>query len=41
MWGLRSALLITPFAVLLAAFFCFFGARFIEGDTVEEKGQIS
>ncbi|MCL5023374.1 MAG: MFS transporter [Nitrospirae bacterium] len=35
MWGLRSALLITPFVVLVAGFFCFFGTRFIEKDTVE------
>ena len=34
MWGLRSALLITPFAILLAAFFSFLCTRFIEKDSV-------
>jgi MFS family permease len=34
MWGLRSSLLITPFAIVLAAFLTFFCTRFIEGDTV-------
>ncbi len=34
LWGLRSALLITPAAILLAAFFSFLCARFIEADSV-------
>ena len=34
MWGLRSALLVTPFAILLAASFSFLCARSIEKDSV-------
>jgi MFS family permease len=34
LWGLRSALLITPAAVLFAAFFSFLCTRFIEADSV-------
>jgi predicted MFS family arabinose efflux permease len=34
MWGLRSALLVTPFAILLAAFFSFLCMRSIEKDSV-------
>ena len=32
-WGLRSSLLITPLAVLVASFFTFICMRYIEGDT--------
>ncbi|HXX80851.1 MAG TPA: MFS transporter [Thermodesulfovibrionales bacterium] len=32
MWGLQTALLITPIAIICAAFFCFVCARFIERD---------
>ncbi|KAF0220798.1 MAG: major facilitator [Geobacteraceae bacterium] len=32
-WGLRTALLITPAAIALAAGFCFLCSRFIEADT--------
>jgi MFS family permease len=35
MAGLRSALLITPFAILIAAAFSFFCARYIAGDTMK------
>jgi MFS family permease len=31
-WGLRSALLITPFAMALAGLFCFVCGRFVEND---------
>jgi MFS family permease len=33
LWGLRRALLVTPFAFLTAALFCFLCTRFIERDT--------
>lgn len=33
LWGLRNALLITPFAILFAAFFSFLCIRFIETDS--------
>ncbi len=33
LWGLRTALLITPFFIILAAFFSFLCMRFIEGDS--------
>lgn len=33
LWGLRNALLITPLAILLAAFFSFLCTRFIERDS--------
>ncbi len=33
--GLRTALLLTPIMILLAAFFCFIGIRFIEQDSVQ------
>jgi MFS family permease len=37
-WGLRTALLTTPFAILLAAFFSFLCTRFIEKDSAEIEG---
>ncbi len=36
LWGLRKALLVTPFAILLAAFFSFLCMRFIEADSAEK-----
>ncbi len=42
LYGLRNALLLTPAAILLAAFFCFLCLRFIEEDSeraMEEKPQ--
>jgi len=35
LWGLRNALLVTPFFIFVAAFFSFRCTRFIEGDSVE------
>ena len=40
LWGLRNALLVTPIAILLAAFFSFFCARSIERDSIPEKSGI-
>jgi MFS family permease len=38
-WGLRSALLITPFAMALAGLFCFICGRFVEQDMAQaERG---
>ena len=37
LWGLRKALLVTPFAILLAAFFSFLCTRFIEADSSEKR----
>jgi MFS family permease len=34
-WGLRSALLVTPFAMVLAGLFCFVCSRFVVEDTVQ------
>lgn len=36
-WGLRSALLITPFAMFLAGFFCFVCGRFIAADMMRSE----
>lgn len=41
LWGLRPALLITPFMVLLAAFFSFLCARFVEEDSSKAAGDES
>lgn len=38
LWGLRNALLITPFAILMAAFLCFLCRCFIEQDTARAEG---
>jgi MFS family permease len=38
LWGLRTALLLTPCAILLAAFFSFLCTKFIEEDIVVEEG---
>ena len=38
LWGLRSALLITPGAMALAGFFCFICGRYIEDDMVKAEG---
>jgi hypothetical protein len=32
MWGLRGALLVTPFAIAAAAGFCFLGKKYIAAD---------
>ncbi len=37
-WGLRSALLITPFAMLLAGLFCFVCSRFVVQDMALAEG---
>ncbi len=37
-WGLRTALLVTPVAILCAAFLCFLCMRFIERDTDMMRG---
>ena len=36
-WGLRSALLITPFAMALAGLFCFICGRFVEQDMAQAE----
>jgi MFS family permease len=38
LWGLRSALLVTPAAITLAAGFCLLGKRFIAEDTARAEG---
>jgi MFS family permease len=37
-WGLRSALLITPLAMVLAGIFCFICGRFVVQDTAQAEG---
>jgi len=37
-WGLRSALLITPFAMALAGLFCFICGRYVEQDMAQVQG---
>jgi MFS transporter, Spinster family, sphingosine-1-phosphate transporter len=37
-WGLRGALLITPFAMLLAGLFCFICGRFVVQDMAQAEG---
>jgi MFS family permease len=37
-WGLRSALLITPFAMMLAGLFCFICGRFVVQDMTQAEG---
>src|SRR6185369_15022579 len=37
-WGLRSALLITPLAMVLAGLFCFICGRFVEQDMARVEG---
>jgi MFS family permease len=37
-WGLRSALLITPFAMVLAGLFCFLCGRYVEQDMALAEG---
>jgi MFS family permease len=37
-WGLRSALLITPGAMMLAGLFCFICGRFVEQDMTQAEG---
>jgi sugar phosphate permease len=39
LWGLRKALLVTPVAILIAAFLCFLCMRFIEKDTAHERAE--
>lgn len=39
LWGLRSALLITPCAMALAGLFCFICGRYVEGDTLNAEGR--
>jgi MFS family permease len=39
LWGLRSALLVTPAAIALAAAFCFLGKRHIAADMEKAEGQ--
>jgi MFS family permease len=38
LWGLRSALLVTPAAIALAAGFCFIGRRYIAADMARAEG---
>jgi MFS transporter, Spinster family, sphingosine-1-phosphate transporter len=38
LWGLRSALLVTPFAIAVAAGFCFLGKRYIAADMERAEG---
>jgi MFS family permease len=38
MWDLGQALLITPVAILVAAFFCFLCCRYVTGDMARVKG---
>jgi predicted MFS family arabinose efflux permease len=38
LWGLRTALLVTPAAIALAAGFCFLGRRFIAADMERAEG---
>jgi MFS transporter, Spinster family, sphingosine-1-phosphate transporter len=38
-WGLRSALLITPFAMVLAGLFCFICGKFVVQDMAQAEGQ--
>jgi MFS transporter, Spinster family, sphingosine-1-phosphate transporter len=38
MWGLRNALLLTPAAIALAAWFCFMGKRYIAEDMARAEG---
>jgi MFS transporter, Spinster family, sphingosine-1-phosphate transporter len=38
LWGLRSALLVTPFAIAVAAAFCFLGKRYIAADIERAEG---
>ncbi|MSM38142.1 MAG: MFS transporter [Geobacter sp.] len=37
-WGLRSALLITPLAMVVAGIFCFISGRFVVEDMVQAEG---
>ncbi|MFZ3209723.1 MAG: hypothetical protein WA140_12985 [Geobacteraceae bacterium] len=37
-WGLRSALLITPLAMVLAGLFCFICGRFVVQDMAQAEG---
>ena len=39
LWGLRSALLVTPAAIALAAGFCFLGKRYIAADMEKAEGR--
>jgi MFS family permease len=41
LYGLRTALLVTPAAILLASFFCFFCARFINEDSTRAVGWVN
>ncbi len=38
-WGLRTALLVTPVAIALAAGFCFLGKRYIAADMARAEGR--
>jgi len=40
-WDLRSALLVTPFAMALAGIFCFICGRFVVQDMAQAEGELS